>query len=139
MNSFTWTIYWVGFLVGKFSGLMLGYIFWRLPARMNQPSRRERRRQQEEQDLRQWHENLLNTPMRSMDEIQADREPTWELPVVALGMQREQPAPLPVFKGPPIWRLRDWWTWSYGDIWRIWSKYSAQEQDRDGQRVVRTL
>ena len=139
MSNFAWSTYWVGIVMGLFSGLLMGYCTWRLPIKMNQAPRRQRKRDQEEQELRQWHERLLNTPLRSMEDIQADREPTWEQPVVAAGMQREGPAPLPRFKGPPLWRVYDWWLWNYGDIWRIWSKYSAQEQDRQGQRVVRTL
>lgn len=139
MSPEAWDTYWVGIVVGLFSGLLLGFITWRLPTLMNQAPRRQRKRDQDEQELRAWHERLLNTPLRSMEDIQADREPTIEQPVIAVAMLPEPAPPLTVFKGPPIWRLRDWLSWSYGDIWRMWSNNSAQEQDREGQRVVRTL
>lgn len=139
MSPESWSTYWVGVVVGLMSGLILAYVTWRLPSRMNNAPKRMRKRELEEQELRQWHEQLLNTPMRSLDDIQADREPVWEQPVVAAGMQPEPPAPREPFKGPPVWRLRDWWTWSYGDVWRRWSRNGAEEQDRQSQRVVRTL
>lgn len=139
MSDQAWGTYWVGVFIGLFSGLVMGYICWRLPGKMNEAPRRHSKRDKDEQELRAWHERLLNTPLRSLDDIQADREPIVQQPVVAAGMQPEPPAPRHAYKGPPPWRLRDWYSWNYGGIWRIWSNYRATEQDREGQRMVRSL
>jgi hypothetical protein len=136
MSPEAWSTYWVGIAMGLCAGLALGYILWQLPTQVNRTPRRQLKREREEQDLRQWHEDLLNTPMRSIEDIAADREPEWVNPVLALGMEREQPrTTAPVYGGPPWWKVKDYFTWNFGDYLSNWSTYGTRE-DRRSERLL---
>ena len=137
MNAEAWSTYWVGIAMGVFSGLAIGYVLWRLPAQFNKPSRQERKRLEEEQ-VTQWHEKLLATPMRTLEEIAEDREPEWVRPVLALGMRREAYAPPPPkipYSGPPWWKVKDYFAWNMGDLLNHWS-IDVHQQDSSRHRLL---
>jgi hypothetical protein len=86
-------------------------------------------------DLLDFLEIMKNTPLRTMADIAADREPEFEIPVLAVGMQADtveipvtRPAPrhLATYRGPRVWRHPlTWLKWNFG-----WLYWGVDEQNR---------
>jgi len=72
-------------------------------------------------------EQVKATPARSMAQIRDNREPEWVKPILALGGA--------VFTGPPLWRVKDWLLWNFGDLLSNWS--FDDKQDSGSPRLLR--
>lgn len=98
----------------------------------------ERQRQLDDTD--EFLRILRETPLRSIEDIREEREPTVMQPVTAAGMQPERPdgdgyrgLHRRPFRGPSLWRLKSWFLWHFGDLlqWR-----RLYEQQHNSYRVV---
>lgn len=66
-------------------------------------------------------------PLRTIEEIAADVEqPGWVKPIEEHGKYNPvPPPPLLTFRGPPVWRIRDWVQWI-----KSWRLYEQNDEDR---------
>ena len=120
-----WNTYMVGVSIGLGAGLLLGWIIWKLPLLMARYI--ERKQRLEDVLTVAFIEAVKATPARSMAQIRDNREPEWVKPILALGGA--------VFTGPPLWRVKDWLLWNFGDLLSNWS--FDDQQDSGSPRLLR--
>lgn len=92
-------------------------------------------------DLLEFLQIMKDTPLRTMADIAADREPVFEVPVLAKGMQADtveipvtlpEPRHLDPYRGPRLWRRPlAWLAWNFG-----WMYWGLDEQNRHGSHRV---
>jgi len=107
----------VGTGIGLGAGLLLGWIIWKLPLLVERYM--ERKQRLEDVLTVAFIEQVKATPARSMAQIRDGREPEWVKPILALGGA--------VFTGPPLWRVKDWLYWNFGDLLSNWSFNGKQD------------
>lgn len=78
-------------------------------------------------------EGMFMAPIRTIEDIAANREPAWVAPLELHGTLNLVPPPpkIKTFTGPPVWRLRDWMNWIIS--WRL---DGNNEPQQDGYRLV---
>lgn len=95
-----------------------------------------------EDDLLEFLELMRQTPLRTLADIAHDREPAFDVPVLAKGMQadtveipvtRAGPRHLKPYRGPKLWRRPvRWLEWNFGFL----MYWGLNEQNGHGSHRV---